>query len=206
MGRLARQPDRKSRLINIVLLVQQLHYIRIDDLLFERSWRMRTVLIGFLLASVVGLMAAGLPSTTEQLLEQYYLIHKSLASDTTQGISAAATRMEKIGREAAGKEMSIKAQLTALSTAAAKLQTTDLKFARSGFGDLSDRLIACLQGAKAAKNPPYQFYCSMVKKNWLQADKEIRNPYYGKSMLTCGELVQAKASDGHHGSSALLPR
>jgi hypothetical protein len=31
----------------------------------------------------------------------------------------------------------------------------------------------------------------MVKKNWLQADKEIRNPYYGSSMLKCGELVQA---------------
>ena len=26
----------------------------------------------------------------------------------------------------------------------------------------------------------------MVKKHWLQTDKEIRNPYYGSSMLTCG--------------------
>jgi hypothetical protein len=30
----------------------------------------------------------------------------------------------------------------------------------------------------------------MVKKNWLQPDKSVRNPYYGSSMLTCGELVK----------------
>jgi hypothetical protein len=181
------QDAKKSGLSDGRLLARQLHSPQLD--LFERSWRMKTVLIGFLLVTVAGSMASGLPSTSEQLLEQYYLIHKSLASDTAQGVSAAAARMEKIGRDAAGKELGAKAQLAALSTAAAKLQTSDLKSARNGFGELSDRLITYLQAAKAGKNPPYQFYCSMVKKNWLQADKGTRNPYYGSSMLTCGELV-----------------
>jgi hypothetical protein len=28
----------------------------------------------------------------------------------------------------------------------------------------------------------------MANANWLQLGKDIRNPYYGKDMLTCGEL------------------
>jgi hypothetical protein len=28
----------------------------------------------------------------------------------------------------------------------------------------------------------------MVQKSWLQKGQTIANPYYGKSMLTCGEI------------------
>jgi hypothetical protein len=28
----------------------------------------------------------------------------------------------------------------------------------------------------------------MVKASWLQTEKEIKNPYMGKSMLDCGEF------------------
>jgi hypothetical protein len=28
----------------------------------------------------------------------------------------------------------------------------------------------------------------MVSKPWLQKDKDIRNPYYGAAMLTCGSF------------------
>jgi hypothetical protein len=165
---------------------------------YEGSYRMRTLLIGFILAAVVGTMAAGAPTISEQLLEPYYSIHKSLASDTTKGVSASAVQIEKISRVAAGKELQLKSQLVALANAAVKLQSSDLKSARNGFGELSDKLIAYLQNAKAQRNPPYQVYCPMVKKNWLQADKEIRNPYYGSSMLTCGELVQPATPSGRH--------
>jgi hypothetical protein len=29
-------------------------------------------------------------------------------------------------------------------------------------------------------------YCPMADKPWLTKDKDIRNPYYGAAMLTCG--------------------
>jgi hypothetical protein len=28
----------------------------------------------------------------------------------------------------------------------------------------------------------------MIKKSWIQKDDAIKNPYYGSSMLTCGEI------------------
>ena len=155
---------------------------------------MRTMLICLLaILAVVSVMASSPATPLDQLLEQYFLIHKSLASDSTGGIRAVAAGMEKLSRQAAGMEPQSKIQLMALSAAAAKLQTTDLKSARNGFGELTDSLIAYLHAAGSKRNPPYQFFCPMVKKNWLQPDKEMRNPYYGSSMLKCGELVQSGA-------------
>jgi hypothetical protein len=159
----------------------------------KRSRKMKAILTGFLLMAAIGSVMAGPPSTLpEQLLEQYYSIQKSLASDSTSGVAAAAAQLAKIGRQAAGAEPQAKAKLLALADAATKFQAADLKSARGGFGELSDRLIAFLQATGAKRNPPYQFFCPMVKKNWLQPGKETRNPYYGSAMLTCGELIQPK--------------
>ena len=30
------------------------------------------------------------------------------------------------------------------------------------------------------------FTCPMVNQSWAQKGKDVQNPYYGKSMLTCG--------------------
>jgi hypothetical protein len=151
---------------------------------------MRMILTGFLAVIVaISALAGTKASPADQLIEQYYLIHKSLSSDSIAGVSAAAAQIAKISRQAISTETDAKKQLFALSDAAAKLPSSDLKSARNGFGELSDSLIAYLAAARTKKNPPYQFYCTMVKKNWLQPDKQTRNPYYGSSMLTCGELV-----------------
>jgi hypothetical protein len=154
---------------------------------------MKNVLIIFLVVSTFGAILAA-PSATlvEQLLDQYYVIQKSLALDSTNGVAAAAAQLTKLGRQAAGAEPQAKAKLLALADAATKFQAADVKSARGGFGELSDKLIAFLQATGAKRNPPYQFFCPMVKKNWLQADKETRNPYYGSAMLKCGDLIQPK--------------
>jgi hypothetical protein len=154
---------------------------------------MKTALVFFLVVSTFGYIAAAPPATSvEQLLDQYFVIQKSLASDTTRDVAATATQLAKISRQAAGAEPRARTQLLTLAEAATKLQAADLKSARNGFGELSDKLIAYLQATGAKRNPPYQFFCSMVKKSWLQPDKKTRNPYYGSSMLTCGELVHPK--------------
>ena len=139
----------------------------------------------------VGSALAGSPSTqVEQILGQYFLIQKSLAADSVNGVSQSAGAIVKVSHQVASSDAAAKTQLTAISGAAARLQTNDLKTARKEFGDLSDTLITYLKTAGAKRNPPYQFYCPMAKKSWLQPDKQVRNPYYGSSMPTCGELVQ----------------
>lgn len=34
----------------------------------------------------------------------------------------------------------------------------------------------------------YAAKCPMVKKSWVQTSTEIKNPSYGKEMLTCGVI------------------
>jgi hypothetical protein len=168
-----------------------------------------TVLLTLLAVSVIGLAMAAAPlAGADQLLGPYFSIQKSLASDSINGVATSAAEIAKISRQAAASETSAKTQLIALSDVAAKFSAADLKSARNGFGELSDKFIAYVKASKAKTDPPYQFYCPMVKKNWLQPDKVIRNPYYGSSMPKCGELVQwEKANEqtteepmdmGHH--------
>lgn len=149
-----------------------------------------TALFSLVAVSIFGLALAGFPAApADQLLAQYYVIQKSLASDSVNGVAASAAEIAKTSRQAAASSPN-KAQLTALADAASKLNGADLKSARSGFGDLSDKIIAYVKALGAKTDPPYQFYCSMAKKNWLQPDKSTRNPYYGSEMPTCGVIVQ----------------
>ena len=140
---------------------------------------------------MLGSAAANPPAAvTDQLLTPYYAIQKSLVSDAMNGVSAAAAEIAKISKQASATQQAGKAELQTLSESAAKFSFTDLKAARTAFGDLSDKLIAFIRASNSTKNPPYQYYCPMVKKNWLQPDKAgARNPFYGSAMPTCGELV-----------------
>lgn len=141
----------------------------------------------FAFSAVLSPYAAANTISTDEILGPYFAIHKSLAADSTQGIREQATKLSHISTEAARKDSKLRPRLEALSEAAAKLNTSDLEQARGHFGELSKQLAMYLQTSGASKPP--QFYCPMAKKAWFQPDKNIRNPYYGSSMLKCGELV-----------------
>jgi len=34
----------------------------------------------------------------------------------------------------------------------------------------------------------YEDYCPMKKMSWLSESKEIKNPFYGSKMLSCGKV------------------
>jgi hypothetical protein len=64
-----------------------------------------------------------------------------------------------------------------------------LEDARDKFGRLSDALVTYMDGLKLV--PPdgvRKAYCPMANKPWLQKGDTLANPYYGSSMLTCGEF------------------
>ncbi len=150
---------------------------------------MKTLVVSMLtLFSLQAVRAA--TTTPDQILEQYYVIQNSLASDSMHGVLPAAQKISKLSGQAAQSDPKSKAQLSALSAAATGLNAPDITTARLQFGELSKRLTAYLQASGAGKNPPYQFFCSMAQKGWLQPDKNTRNPYYGSSMLKCGDLIQ----------------
>lgn len=134
----------------------------------------------FVTAAAGGVVAA---QTTEQMtpiVSSYLEIHAALAADKIDGVKAAAAA---IAKDAAA----IGTQGDAVVKAARAVESAaDIKAARAAFGSLSDAVIAAAKtaGMKDVKIA----YCPMAGKSWLQKGDKVENPYYGSSMLTCGEF------------------
>ncbi|MBT8320428.1 MAG: efflux RND transporter periplasmic adaptor subunit, partial [Eudoraea sp.] len=63
---------------------------------------------------------------------------------------------------------------------------------RSHFVDLNVHMVALASGVQSLESTLYVQLCPMANNNkgavWLSTEKEIRNPYYGDEMLTCGKV------------------
>lgn len=117
-----------------------------------------------------------------QAFEHYEGVRVALAADKFADVAVHATALLPLADAAGGA----KAKRAAEQLVAAKT----LDDARRHFGDLSDILVPLFH---AEAIPGTQaFVCAMKKKSWVQRGEKIENPYYGKSMLTCGSPLPAK--------------
>jgi Cu(I)/Ag(I) efflux system membrane fusion protein len=70
--------------------------------------------------------------------------------------------------------------------------TDDIEAQRASFSTLSDNLYKSIKAYGLGGSIAYYDYCPMAFNNqgayWLSAQEEIRNPYFGDKMLTCGEV------------------
>ncbi len=71
--------------------------------------------------------------------------------------------------------------------------TKDIESLRSNFMDLSENMYSLMKASKM-EMPAYYQFCPMANKgqgaNWLSLESEIKNPYYGSQMLSCGKTVE----------------
>ncbi|MBE2288780.1 MAG: DUF3347 domain-containing protein [Chitinophagaceae bacterium] len=67
---------------------------------------------------------------------------------------------------------------------------TSLDKQRSLFATVSEEMAAAVKAAHPAGTTVYKMYCPMKKAYWLSNEATIRNPYYGKSMLSCGNVSE----------------
>lgn len=72
--------------------------------------------------------------------------------------------------------------------------TQDIAKLRLKFKLLSSELIEILDGFKGLDQTVYVQYCPMADNNngayWLSFESQIKNPYYGEVMLSCGSVVR----------------
>ncbi len=61
---------------------------------------------------------------------------------------------------------------------------------REHFESLSTNLFAVVKALKINSAPVYWEYCPMKKASWMSAENTVKNPYYGKQMLTCGSVKE----------------
>lgn len=136
-------------------------------------------------------------SALSQLLTLYYDIKNSLVSGNA---SSAATKADEFTKAIAAIDMKTlpDADMKVFMSVQDKLTedakhiaaTKEIGHQREHFATFSSNMITLAKGAKLSTQPVYQEYCPMKKANWLSSEKEIKNPYYGNAMLTCGKVVE----------------
>ena len=71
---------------------------------------------------------------------------------------------------------------------------TALEEQRAVFETISNNLFELIQTLRPAGIETYKQYCPMAFNDkgayWLSDTSRIRNPYFGKKMLSCGEVAQ----------------
>ncbi|SDS51898.1 efflux RND transporter periplasmic adaptor subunit [Gramella sp. MAR_2010_147] len=72
-------------------------------------------------------------------------------------------------------------------------QNDDLENQRAHFRILSQQMIMIAQNLQNLDKTIYVQHCPMANSNkgadWLSQSSEVRNPYYGEAMLSCGEVT-----------------
>jgi len=136
------------------------------------------------------------------VVEKYLSLHEALAGDDlTLAAAAAKSAIEALSKVdmslLGGEPHNVwMARNTKMSKALDAIQkAADIDAARKAFETLSNELIAVVVQFGIPENQQlYRIHCPMAFNNkgadWLQADKDIRNPYFGDSMLNCGEVVK----------------
>jgi hypothetical protein len=71
---------------------------------------------------------------------------------------------------------------------------TDVEKQREAFYSLSRTIYALTKAVKPVDSEIYKQFCPMAFNDkgafWLSKDKEIKNPYFGDKMLTCGVVEE----------------
>ena len=69
---------------------------------------------------------------------------------------------------------------------------SQLEEQRTEYSVLSNEFIALVKMSGLTEGQLYVDFCPMALNDkgayWLSNEKEIKNPYYGEEMLTCGEI------------------
>jgi len=135
----------------------------------------------------VGVRAADNPALTapvKSVYAHYLKIQADLANDSLTGVAENANAITKAVQGDA-KILPVEVGTKAEALAKAK----DLSAARDAFKPLSDALIKYLADNKA-KGAYVEVYCPMARASWLQADKNVNNPYFGTAMSGCGVIKE----------------
>ena len=138
----------------------------------------------------------------EQLFQSYFEIQRALAKDEVPTETPVKAIEKLTGQLLASSQLTDEAQsqLESIQADIPHLHHLALEQARVQFKSISHAVVTLatlVRGAKATQ-PFYHFFCPMVDQgagDWLQSAYRIHNPYFGKEMPGCGELVRTIAPD-----------
>lgn len=134
------------------------------------------------------------------VFDDYMVIKDALVNDNSEtpkkGASALLKSLQNIDMKQLEEEPAhnrwMHSEKELQKSALAISKTTDIKIQREHFVHLSAHLINAVK-TFGINQKVYVDFCPMANDDigafWLSTEEEIRNPYFGASMLTCGEIT-----------------
>lgn len=148
----------------------------------------------------------------QPILTEYLKIANALAADKTTGVAEAAEKIERMAAkldpttvtgEHAGHYQNVPTNLIA---AAKSIKAgEDIVAVRKAFSELSKPMAMWAGMSKPAGINVV--YCYAYPGSWLQRGAQVKNPYYGGKMPSCGQIISGpdkpsdteQGHDPHHG-------
>lgn len=136
---------------------------------------------------------------TADVLQIYLNLTDALVSDDSKTASLEADKLEEsIKRiepaklQPKEKKAFEKVKAAILESAGKMSSAKNIKDQRLALAALSEELWAVVKVAESVVGPVYYHYCPMKKAYWISREADIRNPYYGRQMLTCGKNSETR--------------
>jgi hypothetical protein len=135
-------------------------------------------------------------SQLQSVYDAYFTVKDALIKSDAKLTSAKATdlltaitavKMDKLKSNEHTVWMKVVKKLTA--DAKSISTSTDIKKQRETFKSLTKSTYDLVKVSKSTE-VVYKQYCPMADADWLSKEKAVKNPYYGSSMLTCGNVVE----------------
>jgi len=118
----------------------------------------------------------------------YTEISADLAADKLDAIAALSGDLEKQAKALEGKP-----GIAKVTAALPGLARADLSWVRQSFKNVSDGMIEYMRSDASTQSGSVVVFCPMAFNDkgalWVQAEGKIANPYFGASMLRCGNKV-----------------
>ncbi len=136
-----------------------------------------------------------------RVFASYIKVKNGFVESDAAKVSAEASTLKKILR-AMDAGMLSGAALNDWSNYSGNLDTelaeiigsSDIEAQRTAFSALTDNLYKSIKAYGLEAGTAYYDFCPMAFNNqgafWLSDTKEIRNPYFGDKMLTCGSVTE----------------
>ena len=142
----------------------------------------------FTVLSVMTISAQKNDATITTLFQNYLTIKNALVADNSDNASKASNEFIKSASMIDFKVLS-EGNINLLKKDASVIaESRSIDTQRESFGQLSKNMLALTEQFKLADKTVYVMYCPMADANWLSSEKEIKNPFYGSSMLSCGSV------------------
>lgn len=134
---------------------------------------------------------------TEEMINFYLQLKNALTVDDSKGAASAAGNLKSALINLGKQSMQNSQKKLYQDVADDAIENTqhiadnggNIKHQREHFENLSNDIYDLVK-AFGASQILYKNYCPMKKASWLSEIKEIKNPYFGKSMLTCGSIKE----------------